>query len=237
MEVETRHNEAIQALQAKLEAAERKHKEEMASLQEQVETERERSKRRDEEMKRVDDELRRQQSSGGDREEELRAMKISFEKMISAKDKEIEEVEERLRLAMARNAEHGNSQQAAAEFEQRLQSVATQHQKELRVLHQSHQKMLDLKDKELEDFSYRLRTVTSTQQKDLEKLHQANRTKIAEMEEKMRQLEAQLKSKEMENRWLEDDVESSEVFIVKGGGVGATDGELHFSHTQMLLIV
>lgn len=231
MEAESRHNQALEALQAKLEAAERKHKEEMASLQNQVETERERSKRRDEEMKRVDDELRRQQASG-DREEELRAMKISFEKMISAKDKEIEEVEERLRLAMARNAEHGNSQQAAAEFEQRLQSIATQHQKELRVLHQSHQKMLDLKDKELEDFSYRLRTVTSTQQKDLEKLHQANRTKIAEMEEKMRQLEAQLKSKEMENRWLEDDVESSEVFITRCHGT-----KLHFSHTQILLVV
>lgn len=79
------------------------------------------------------------------------------------------------------------------------------------MLHQTHQKLLDMKDKELEDFSYRLRTVTSTQQKDLEKLHQSHRAKVAELEEIGRKREEELKSKAMEMRWLEVEVEGNEV--------------------------
>ncbi|OAD68024.1 hypothetical protein PHYBLDRAFT_160202 [Phycomyces blakesleeanus NRRL 1555(-)] len=85
-----------------------------------------------------------------------------------------------------------------------------QHQKELNVLQNQFQHLLDLKDKELEDFSYRLKTVTSAQQKDLEKLHQAHRLKVSALEDEGQKREEELKSKAMELRWMETDVEGYE---------------------------
>ncbi|KAI8143835.1 hypothetical protein BJV82DRAFT_86410 [Fennellomyces sp. T-0311] len=200
--------------QDELKASKQKHQDELQLLQTQMESERERAKRNEAEMKRVDDEMRRLQSAGGDKDEELRVMKISYEKMISAKDKEIEEVEERLRERMAKDARNGDTQQLMAkkeaEWERKMQAVVSQHQKELTVLHKTQQKLLDMKDKELEDFSYRLRTVTSAQQKDLEKLHQAHRSKIMEMEEANTKLESEHKSLKMEMRWLDQDASNNE---------------------------
>ena len=95
-----------------------------------------------------------------------------------------------------------------------MQAVVSQHQKELTVLHQTQQKLLDMKDKELEDFSYRLRTVTSAQQKDLEKLHQAHRAKIAEMEEINRSLGDKHNGVAMELRWANQENNDNEV--IKG---------------------
>ena len=86
------------------------HQNELQLLQTQMESERDRAKRNEAEMQRVDDEMRRLQSSG-DKEEELKVMKISYEKLITAKDKEIEEVEERLRERMANDARNGDTQQ------------------------------------------------------------------------------------------------------------------------------
>ncbi|KAI9493353.1 hypothetical protein BDB00DRAFT_377073 [Zychaea mexicana] len=193
-----------------------KHQNELQVVQTQMESERERAKRNEAEMQRVDDEMRRLQSSG-DKEEELRVMKISYEKMISAKDKEIEEVEERLRERMAKDARNGDIQQHMAkkevEWERKMQAVVSQHQKELTVLHQTQQKLLDMKDKELEDFSYRLRTVTSAQQKDLEKLHQAHRAKIAEMEEVSRALTDKFNGNAMELRWATQENTENEAKI------------------------
>lgn len=81
----------------------------------------------------------------------------------------------------------------------------------MKVLHETHQKLLDMKDKELEEYSYRLRSLTSSHHKDLESLHQAQRTKIAELEAENRKREEELKSKDMEMRWLESDAEAHEV--------------------------
>ncbi|KAI9253783.1 hypothetical protein BDA99DRAFT_518985 [Phascolomyces articulosus] len=192
------------------------HQNELQLLHTQMESERERAKRNEAEMQRVDDEMRRLQTSG-DKEEELRVMKISYEKLISAKDKEIEEVEERLRERMAKDARNGDTQHTLAkkesEWERKMQAVVSQHQKELTVLHQTQQKLLDMKDKELEDFSYRLRTVTSAQQKDLEKLHQAHRAKISEMEEVNRSLNDKHNGLSMELRWATQENNDNEVKI------------------------
>ncbi|KAG2223435.1 hypothetical protein INT45_001741 [Circinella minor] len=197
-----------------LKAKKQIHQNEVQLLQTQMESERERAKRNEAEMQRVDDEMRRLQSSG-DKEEELKVMKISYDKLINAKDKEIEEVEERLRERMASDARNGDTQQILqkkeVEWERKMQAVVSQHQKELTVLHQTQQKLLDMKDKELEDFSYRLRTVTSAQQKDLEKLHQAHRAKIAEMEETNRSLGDKHNGVAMELRWANQENNDNEV--------------------------
>lgn len=155
-------------------------------------------------------------------EEELRTLKISYDKMVSAKDKEIEEVEERLMEALAKNntttapatptqqqQHQKDTSQVEEEFQAKLQAIATQHQKELTILHETQQKMLDIKDRELEDFSYRLRTVKSAQNKDFG----AQQQKLAGLEEKLAALEEELKSKALEIRYLEDDAQGYEVTL------------------------
>lgn len=89
----------------------------------------------------------------------------------------------------------------------------------MKVLHETHQKLLDMKDKELEEYSYRLRSMTSSHQKDIENLHQTQRNKIAELEAENRKREEELKSKEMEMRWLESDAEAHEVCIFSITGI------------------
>ncbi|KAI8378564.1 hypothetical protein BD560DRAFT_325027 [Blakeslea trispora] len=135
--------------------------------------------------------------------EELRTLKIAYEKMMQVKDKEIKEAEERVDELMASASRQKND-------EDRVRSIVTQHQKEIKVLQTQSQQMLDLKDKELEGFSYRLKTITTSQQKDMEKLNEEYRQKIAELTAECQKKEEVIKSKTLEIRYMSTDVETSE---------------------------
>lgn len=111
------HAQALAAMQKQLETNEKNKADEISVLKNQLEKERERAQSHEQEMQRVDEELKRLQASG-DKDEELRVMKISYEKMISAKDKEIAEAEERLREAMASSKANAvSSEEIAARVE------------------------------------------------------------------------------------------------------------------------
>ncbi|KAI8978500.1 hypothetical protein BDB01DRAFT_726458 [Pilobolus umbonatus] len=138
--------------------------------------------------------------------EELRTLKIAYEKMVSAKDKEIKEVEERLDEMM--------KSQSGADIhrneENRVQTIVAQHQKEIKVLQTQYQQLLDIKDREIEGFSYRLKTITTTQQKDLERLNEEHKEKMAKVEKECQLKEETLKNKALEVRWMTADMESAE---------------------------
>lgn len=84
-----------------------------------MEQERQSAKRKEAELQKVASEVQQLRDSV-DKEEELRVLKISYDKMLSAKDKEIAEVEERLREALAANntvALEGSKQELEATLE------------------------------------------------------------------------------------------------------------------------
>lgn len=163
-------------------------------------------------------------------EEELRTLKIAYEKMISVKDKEIKEVEERLEEMIGSDKSRSKNEvkkkcqtlcvrislilimtYVQIEEENRVQSIVSQHQKEIKVLQTQFQQLLDLKDKEIEGFSYRLKTVTTSQQKDIEKLSEDYRQKLNSLDAECQKKEESLKSKALEMRWMAAEFESSEV--------------------------
>ncbi|KAI9245140.1 hypothetical protein EDC94DRAFT_571959 [Helicostylum pulchrum] len=146
--------------------------------------------------------------------EELRTLKIAYEKMITAKDKEIKEVEERLEETMGSDMTRVKNE---TEEENRVQSIVSQHQKEIKVLQTQFQQLLDLKDKELEGFSYRLKTVTTSQQKDLERLSEDYRQKFSSIDLECQKKEESLKSKALEMRWMAAEFESSEAKLKDQG--------------------
>ncbi|CAJ0833742.1 6283_t:CDS:2, partial [Entrophospora sp. SA101] len=99
------------------------------------------------------------------------------------------------------------SEEQLQEFSDHVTSLTQQHAaEELDMLKQQYQGILDNKEKELEELKDKLKGPSS---KDLEALHQAHNAKIAEMEEaRLRALEEkdeQIKTKSMENRWLEEE--------------------------------
>ncbi|ORE11386.1 hypothetical protein BCV72DRAFT_197768 [Rhizopus microsporus var. microsporus] len=134
-------------------------------------------------------------------EEELRTLKIAYDKMIQAKDQEIKEAEERLGETMVTSQSDDSS---------KIQSIVSQHQKEIKVLQTQFQQLLDLKDKEIEGFAYRLKTITATQQKDIEKLNEEYKQKMSALESECQKKDESLKSKALEMRWMAAEFESSE---------------------------
>ncbi|KAI8638150.1 hypothetical protein BD408DRAFT_453794 [Parasitella parasitica] len=131
--------------------------------------------------------------------DELRTLKIAYEKMIQVKDKEIKEAAEEKTDDI------------------RVQSIVFQHQKEINVLQTQFQQLLDLKDKELESFSYRLKTVTTSQHKDLEKLTHDYQQKLAVLDAECQRKEENLNSKTLELRWSTAEFESSETKLKDQG--------------------
>ncbi|KAI8874749.1 hypothetical protein K501DRAFT_216795 [Backusella circina FSU 941] len=85
----------------------------------------------------------------------------------------------------------------------KFQEIVKQHQKELNVLQQQFQNLLDMKDLELEELSYRLKTMTGNELKEAEKIQQELKARIVQLEE-------EANSKELEMRWLESDSEQNE---------------------------
>ena len=162
------------------------------------------------------------QMTKNDKEEELRTLKLAYEKMVTVKDKEIKELEELMANKSRSEVRHvknyilkwnNNDQISLSQNgeENRVQSIVSQHQKEIKVLQTQFQQLLDLKDKELEGFSYRLKTVTTSQQKDLEKINEEHRQKLTNLDAECQKKEESLKSKALEMRWMAAEFESSEV--------------------------
>lgn len=60
-----------------------------------------------------------------------------------------------------------------------------QHKKELHILHQQYQKLVDLKDHELEEYAYRVKTITAGKVKEMEELRTEHRQKIKDYETKI----------------------------------------------------
>lgn len=54
--------------------------------------------------------------------------------------------------------------------EERLVRIAEQHRKEIQTMHEQYQKVVDTKDRELEDYAYRVKALVAAKQKDIEKL-------------------------------------------------------------------
>lgn len=63
--------------------------------------------------------------------------------------------------------------------------AAEQHKKELQVLHQQYQKMVDLKEHELEEYAYRVKTITAGKMKEMEEVRAEHREKIKDFEAKI----------------------------------------------------
>jgi hypothetical protein len=143
--------------------------------------------------------------------EELRTLKIAYEKMIEVKDKEIKEATEEKVSKEINKLKLYSLIYYQKTDENRVQSIVAQHQKEINVLQTQFQQLLDLKDKELEGFSYRLKTVTTSQQKDLEKLNHDYQQKLAALDAECQKKEEGLNSKTLELRWSTAEFESSEV--------------------------
>jgi DNA repair exonuclease SbcCD ATPase subunit len=54
--------------------------------------------------------------------------------------------------------------------EERLIRIAEQHRKEISTMHEQYQRVVDTKDRELEDYAYRIKALVAAKQKDIEKL-------------------------------------------------------------------
>lgn len=84
--------------------------------------------------------------------------------------------------------------------------IIEQHQKELNVLQNQFQSLLDMKDSELNDLSYRIKLKKDKTSKKLE-----NEKMEVELRNQLYSLEENMKSKSLEMRWLETDSEQNEV--------------------------
>lgn len=85
--------------------------------------------------------------------------------------------------------------------------IIEQHQKELNILQNQFQTLLDMKDMELNDLSYRMKSKkgsTTETSRESKKLEQDLRNQLYTLEE-------DIKSKSLEMRWLETDSEQNEV--------------------------
>ncbi|KAG2194835.1 hypothetical protein INT47_007897, partial [Mucor saturninus] len=95
----------------------------------------------------------------------------------------------------------------------KLQVIIEQHQKELNILQNQFQTLLDMKDKELNDLSYKMKskrgssTETSRESKKLEQ----------DLRNQLYTLEEDIKSKSLEMRWLESDSEQNETKLKEQG--------------------
>ncbi|KAI7906879.1 uncharacterized protein BX663DRAFT_572798 [Cokeromyces recurvatus] len=199
-EIHAEHDQSMNVLQAENKKAEeqtankellKKKEDELTSMNNQVQ------------------QLQKEVQNSDKTAEELRTLKIAYENMLNVKDKEIKEAEERLEeVVSASQLKNDDS---------RVQSIVSQHQKEINVLQTQFQQLLDLKDKELESFSYRLKTVTASQQKDIEKLNEEYKQKLLTLDDECQKKEEVLKSKELEMRWMTAEFESSEAKLKDQG--------------------
>lgn len=94
-----------------------------------------------------------------------------------------------------------------------MKPVLSQHHKEIKVLENQFQELLDAKDKELEEFSYRLKTMTASQNKDVQDMVEDYKARISSLEAECQTKEDSLKSKALEMRWMSAEFESTEVEI------------------------
>ena len=85
----------------------------------------------------------------------------------------------------------------------------------METLNKEFESLLNIKDKEIEEQALHIKSLTSTHQRDLETLHTAHNEKVTQLEAQhtkdLEQKFEELKSKTMEIKWLESEVEGYEV--------------------------
>ncbi|GAN10985.1 hypothetical protein MAM1_0442c10536 [Mucor ambiguus] len=90
--------------------------------------------------------------------------------------------------------------------EERLIRIAEQHRLELKTMHEQYQRVVDTKDRELEDYAYRVKALVAAKQKDIEKLQVETNNTIDKYERDIEGYEAKIVEYEKECNKLQDRV-------------------------------
>lgn len=164
------------------------------------------------------EQLKSQLNEEKDVQEELRTLKIAYEKMVQVKDQEIKEaegkVQENTTLPKVIKEFSRKKINSKNQFDDnKIHAVVIQHQKEIKVLQVQFQQLLDLKDKEIEGFAYRLKTVTASQQKDIEKLNDDFRQRFNILESECKAKEEVIRAKGHQIELITAEFEGSEVSV------------------------
>lgn len=155
---------------------------------------------------------------------------------IDVKQKELEEMKERLReskeahetqlnrlgqekanaVAELRKTIVGLEQRLAATppttptkshiNEDRLVSIAEQHRKEIETMHKQYQVVVDTKDQELEDYAYRVKALVASKQKEIEKLNAETNSTIDKYERDILGYESKIIEYEKQSSKLQDKI-------------------------------
>ncbi|GAA5806180.1 hypothetical protein HPULCUR_011710 [Helicostylum pulchrum] len=137
--------------------------------------------------------INRTASTINNNSDELKTVKEFYENSLAEKEKELKQAKDQLKT------KDNDATQV------KLQVIIEQHQKELNVLQNQFQSLLDMKDSELNDLSYRIKLKKEKTSKKLD-----NEKMEVELRNQLYSLEENMKSKSLEMRWLETDSEQNE---------------------------
>ncbi|KAI8997499.1 hypothetical protein BDB01DRAFT_771332 [Pilobolus umbonatus] len=97
--------------------------------------------------------------------------------------------------------------------DERLINIAEQHRNEIKMLHDQYQRIVNIKDQELEDYAYRIKALVASKQKDVENIHSVTTEKIDQYEKEIEGYEAKLKLFEEQAMRLQDKVSHWELLV------------------------
>ncbi|KAI8071658.1 hypothetical protein BC940DRAFT_330880 [Gongronella butleri] len=126
----------------------------------------------------------------------------------------------------------------SSEYEQQLVDIARQHQRELQLLHDQYQQLLDTKDKDLEAYAFRVTSLGITKRNDLEACRLESTNKINALEQNIEGYESTLRTyttklSELESQLDQDGQLRSELDVLRTENkhlvrlVDQLQGELH----------